>query len=355
MRKRRGRVLLLGALAIAATIVAVVGGGTVAVVLAVGGTVDGVGCKRTQSGSLRDVPPELVPIFERAAGEYELGAGGAAVLAAINFTETTWGSNLGPSSAGAVGWMQFLPSTWETYGVDANGDGKRDPDDPEDAIHAAARYLRASGAPDDWKGAIFAYNHSDDYVEKVLGHAREFSAGGKAKGVVGALTGGLAGGLAGALADGVASSAIGCLVSKAKGQALPRLLAEAVRIDALHLTYLYGGSHGQTPAPPDGPFDCSSSVSRLLQVAGYDLETMTTAGLIHWGQAGPGSLVTIRVKAYGRDAHTFLEFNPHVTPSAMRYWGTSTTNPGGGPGWIPESAFSASYLAGFEQRHPPGL
>jgi murein DD-endopeptidase MepM/ murein hydrolase activator NlpD len=67
--------------------------------------------------------------------------------------------------------MQFMPSTWETYGVDANGDGVSDPYNPEDAIFAAARYLRAAGMPGDTYGAIYAYNHADWYVAEVLANA----------------------------------------------------------------------------------------------------------------------------------------------------------------------------------------
>ena len=56
--------------------------------------------------------------------------------------------------------MQFLPSTWDDWGVDANGDGIADPWNPTDAVYAAARYLAATGAHDDLPRAIFAYNHS---------------------------------------------------------------------------------------------------------------------------------------------------------------------------------------------------
>jgi hypothetical protein len=133
------------------------------------------------------------------------------------------------------------------------------------------------------------------------------------------------------------------------------MLAEAERLDRLHLVYVWGGSHGQSPTPPDGPFDCSSAVSHLLQVGGFANPTMDTAALVHWGEPGPGRLVTIHVKPYGPQAHTFIEFMPGVTPPPERYWGTSFANPGGGPGWIPENAISGSYLAGFQLRHPPGL
>jgi len=118
------------------------------------------------------VPAVLVPIYQRAAAAYGLGPQGPAVLAAINGIETAFGTNLNVSSAGAVGWMQFMPPTWAAYGVDANGDGVKDPYDPEDAIHAAANYLSASGAPADWYRAVFAYNHADWYVAEVLANAQ---------------------------------------------------------------------------------------------------------------------------------------------------------------------------------------
>ena len=91
------------------------------------------------------VPAFLIPIYQRASREYGLGPSGPSILAAINEIETGFGVNQGPSYAGAVGWMQFMPATWDAYGVDANGDGVADPSDPEDAIHAAANYLKASG------------------------------------------------------------------------------------------------------------------------------------------------------------------------------------------------------------------
>ncbi len=117
------------------------------------------------------VPPVLIPMYQRAAAAYGLGPQGPAVLAGINLIETAFGTNLNVSSAGAVGWMQFMPETWDGYGVDANGDGVADPYNPEDAIFAAANYLRASGMPADTYGAIFAYNHADWYVAEVLANA----------------------------------------------------------------------------------------------------------------------------------------------------------------------------------------
>jgi cell wall-associated NlpC family hydrolase len=99
------------------------------------------------------------------------------VLAAINKVETNFGQNLGPSSAGAVGWMQFMPSTWARWGVDANGDGVADPDNPTDAIFSAARYLAGCGGQVDIARAVYCYNHATWYVNEVLGLAALYGDG----------------------------------------------------------------------------------------------------------------------------------------------------------------------------------
>jgi Transglycosylase SLT domain len=123
-------------------------------------------------------PAALMPIYQQASDAYALGPQGPGILASINGIESGFGANLGPSSAGAVGWMQFLPSTWSIYGVDANGDGTADPNNPNDAIFAAARYLQAAGMPADPASAIFSYNHADWYVQEVLANAGCYGASG---------------------------------------------------------------------------------------------------------------------------------------------------------------------------------
>ena len=130
------------------------------------------------------VPPFLLPIYQAAGIQYGIRW---EVLAAINEIETDYGRNLNVSSAGAVGWMQFMPSTWRMYGVDANKDGRKDPYNPVDAIFAAARYLKAAGYEDDVRRAIFAYNHADWYVDSVMLRARLIA--GVPADLVGSLTG----------------------------------------------------------------------------------------------------------------------------------------------------------------------
>src|SRR4051795_3154614 len=130
------------------------------------------------------VPLFLLPIYQAAGIEYGVRW---EYLAAINEIETDYGRNLNVSTAGAVGWMQFMPATWRQYGVDANDDKKKDPYNPVDAIFATARYLKAAGAPKDMRKAIFAYNHADWYVDSVMLRARLIA--GLPSDLVGSLTG----------------------------------------------------------------------------------------------------------------------------------------------------------------------
>ena len=108
-------------------------------------------------------------LWQRAGASYGIPW---QVLAAINKIESNFGRNMGPSSAGAIGWMQFMPSTWLRWGTDANGDGVADPWNAEDAIYSAARYLAAAGGRTDIERGVFAYNHAQWYVDEVLDFAK---------------------------------------------------------------------------------------------------------------------------------------------------------------------------------------
>ncbi|HEY8723176.1 MAG TPA: lytic murein transglycosylase [Gaiellaceae bacterium] len=118
---------------------------------------------------------QLQPIWQAAAQAYNVPW---SVLAAINKIESNFGQNMGPSSAGAIGWMQFMPDTWARWGVDANGDGVADPWNAEDAIYSAARYLAATGGATDINSAVFSYNHAQWYVDEVLQLAQQYEGGG---------------------------------------------------------------------------------------------------------------------------------------------------------------------------------
>ncbi len=99
-------------------------------------------------------PPDLLAHYREAERAYGIPW---SYFAAINFVESRMGRIHGLSSAGAIGPMQFLPSTWAYY-------GQGDIYNPRDAILAAGRYLRAHGAPGDMGHALYAYNPSDRYV-----------------------------------------------------------------------------------------------------------------------------------------------------------------------------------------------
>ncbi|HXC23723.1 MAG TPA: lytic transglycosylase domain-containing protein, partial [Solirubrobacteraceae bacterium] len=119
-----------------------------------------------------EIPPLYLDLYEQSARRYGLDW---AILAGIGKVECDHGLDSDPSctkqgavnSAGAGGPAQFLASTWAVYGIDADGKGPPDRWDPADAIYAMANYLRASGAPQNYRKAIYAYNHAWWYVNEV--------------------------------------------------------------------------------------------------------------------------------------------------------------------------------------------
>jgi hypothetical protein len=275
------------------------------------------------------IPAELMALYMHAEEQYGVPW---SLLAAINSIESDFGTHVGPSSAGALGPMQFTPTTWRQYGVDGNGDGRKDVMDPQDAIPAAARLLKANGAPADVQRAVFAYNHASWYVDKVLALASTFAAGGNL--LVGAACTDVAAG------DGSAQA----------------VLDAANALHAMRVPYNYGAGH-VTPAQPspgsDGPYDgldCSSSVSWVLQHAGIKVPTLDSASFMSWGAPGPGRAVTL----YANPTHIIMSV---VVDGRLRYFGTSEfghPEQGTGPAWFTRSV-SSGYLAGFVQRHPPTL
>lgn len=127
------------------------------------------------------IPADFVAAYQRASDRFQLGADGWSYLAGIGEVEsdhgrsTAAGVHSGQNFHGCcAGPMQIHNGfgsgggTWGAYAVDGNGDGRLDIYDIADAAPTAARYLRASGAPGDWPSAIFAYNHSQNYVAQVL-------------------------------------------------------------------------------------------------------------------------------------------------------------------------------------------
>lgn len=213
--------------------------------------------------SVAGIPPEYLRLFLAAGSAYGVPW---TVLAGIGKVECNDGQDPDPSctqegatnSAGAGGPMQFLASTWATYGVSVDG-GPPDRWNPADAIFAAARYLRASGAPQEIQRAIFAYNHSQEYVETVLRWAARYEREAQALMPAPAASGGA-------------------------GRAL------AFALEQRGVPYLYGGESR-------AGYDCSGLVQAAYRITGISLPRTTQeqydAGphLPTTAQLQPGDLV----------------------------------------------------------------
>jgi hypothetical protein len=123
------------------------------------------------------VPSSYLNLYKASAAKYCPGMSWT-VLAAIGEIESGNGANVGPSSAGARGPMQFMPATWAEWGIVGFGQtGPPDIMNPLDAVPSAARMLCADGAGNaaTLRGAIFAYNHATWYVDEVLALASEYA------------------------------------------------------------------------------------------------------------------------------------------------------------------------------------
>jgi Transglycosylase SLT domain len=280
-------------------------------------------------------PSFLIPIYMQAGRRYDIPW---PVLAAINAVESDYGRNLDTSSAGALGWMQFEPGTWRQYGVSADGRHNPNPYDPRDAIFAAARYLRAAGGSQNIARAVYAYNHAGWYVNMVMSRARGIAH--QAQYVRAKLN------RRGTYSVFFATGLEKHPTVRYSGGVLShydRLIAAANMVSAANFSYLYGGGHEQ-PARW-GPFDCSGSVSYVMQQAGYTVPTTVSGDIPSWKfPAGPGA-VTI----FYNPVHTFMRIG-------NRYFGTSGfARPGGGAGWFDVDKLPAGYLATFREVHVPGL
>ncbi|HET8615764.1 MAG TPA: lytic transglycosylase domain-containing protein [Actinomycetales bacterium] len=122
------------------------------------------------AGTVRaQVPPAAYVTLYRAAAATCPGMSWT-LLAAVGQVESGHGRNNGPSSAGAVGPMQFMPRTFAAYAVDGDHDGQTSPWSPADAVFTAARYLcvNGGGSATTISQALFAYNHAQWYVDLVL-------------------------------------------------------------------------------------------------------------------------------------------------------------------------------------------
>ncbi|MGO9789743.1 MAG: lytic transglycosylase domain-containing protein [Solirubrobacteraceae bacterium] len=361
------------------------------------------------SGPSAQGQPPLVAYYLGAAAAYKLGPIGYAYLAAINKIETEFGTDIATSSKGAIGWMQFMPSTFAQYGVSiTNPRAPADPDDPQDAIYTAARYLHAGGAPGDWPAAIFAYNHAGWYVAEVQSDALRYVAvNGLANlavdisaawgdrqpptpGAVYVSDSGLSTAQAAALAQACPSIAENIDVTPVPGTVavimpnglarppaaapttVQAMIAAADRID--DFDYQWGGGHAnpalsdsQTNPQPQGGlrpgdngtpgYDCSGSTDYVLWGGGFGQSILAgsdpaSGELEQLGDPGPGRWVTW----WANNGHVFIQIAGIVFDTGHQFPARPTV-PSTGPRWTILADVAAQQAADgpFEPRHPEGL
>ncbi len=328
------------------------------------------GAEPSSAAASAEIPPRYLALFRAAASRYGIDW---AILAAIGEVECDDGRDQDPSctrqgavnGAGAGGPMQFLASTWGVYGVDGDGDGRRDRWDAADAIFSAANYLRASGAPGDYRRAILAYNHAGWYVQEVEALARRYRAvpqqvpsveSGPDDAVLAAMQ---------ARTRTPIRSIEGERAVLAPGDGhlalIPADVPPAVQAMLVAGNELQNFPYGPAGHPdPVGATqqDCSSTVNYVLYRAGVRplseiIEDNPLAqDYVDWGDPGPGRWVTI----YAADTPT-----PHVfvTIAGLRldtsHAGTDVgpNRDQDGPRWriSPEIPTWARWSV----RHPPGL
>jgi Transglycosylase SLT domain len=343
--------------------------------------------------ALREIPPLYLHLYQQAAEHYGLDW---AVLAGIGKVECDHGRDPAPScthegvvnSAGAGGPMQFIASTWARYGVDGDGDGRADRWDPADAIYSAANYLRASGAPGDYKQAIFAYNHAAWYVTEVESWATRYSSssaassgeqetllgvqdGEGAQAAEGAQAGEGTEGLEGAdhslegksptpvrfIAGEYAELAPGdghlALVPAGVPATVQAMIVAGNELQAL--PYGPGGHPNPLGALEE---DCSSTVNYVLYRAGVRplaeivRENPLAQDYVDWGAPGPGRWVTIYASA-GPTPHVFIVIAGLRLDTSHSGTDVGPNRYENGPRWrildhIPT-------WADWSVRHPPGL
>ncbi len=366
-----------------------------------GGTgAEGAGGYGVSAQARAEIPPEYLRLYLQAAARYGLDW---AVLAGIGKVECDHGRDPAPSctqegavnSAGAGGPMQFLAATWAQYGVDAEGDGPPDRWNPADAIYGAANYLRASGAPADYRDAIYAYNHAWWYVAEVERWAAVYRGppGGVAQAAGSPVD--AEAGRAGSERDGA-----GVPVT-AKGAGAPEY-AEAGVLPGIHgtstapvelvpgeravlspenghvalipedvpptvqATVAAGNELQDLPYGPTGhpdpagatSEDCSSTVNYVLYRAGVRplaeiiKDNPLAQDYVDWGAPGPGRWVTVYATTAPTD-HVFIVIAGLRLDTSHNGTDVGPNRYEDGPRWrvldhIPEWAY-------WSVRHPPGL
>jgi hypothetical protein len=330
------------------------------------GSVAGSGTARygASAKAQAEIPPEYLKLYMRAASRYGLDW---AILAGIGKVECDHGRDPDPSctkegavnSAGAGGPAQFLAATWRQYGVDGNGDGVADRWNPADAIFSMANYLHASGAPADYRKAIFAYNHAGWYVDEVEHWASLYrgSSSSPSSPVSSEAT------ATGSTAPVQLTGGERAVLSSTDGHValIPAGVPAVVRAMVMAGNELQELPYGTAGHPdPRGAVseDCSSTVNYVLYRSGARpieevvRENPLAQDYVHWGAPGPGRWVTIYATTRPTD-HVFIVIAGLRLDTSHNGTDTGPNSGQDGPRWrvldhIPTWAH-------WSVRHPPGL
>jgi Transglycosylase SLT domain len=325
----------------------------------------------------REIPPRFLALYEQAAARYGLDW---AVLAAIGKVECDHGRDADPScsrpgavnAAGAGGPMQFIASTWASYGVDGDGDGKVDRWDPADAIFAAANYLSSSGAPRDYGRAILAYNHAGWYVAEVQQWAARYRATAPAAGAGTQLAGTIAAvgtETPDARLQAQTSTPVRFIAGEramlAPGDGHVALIpaaapsvVQAMVVAANELQQLRYGPGGHPDPRGALEEDCSSTVSYVLYRSGVRpideilRENPLAQDYVRWGAPGPGRWVTIYSTTSPTD-HTFMTIAGLRLDTSHDGTDVGPNRGEDGPRWRVLDHIPT--WARWSVRHPPGL
>jgi len=314
------------------------------------------------------IPARFLTLYRSAARRYGIAW---EVLAGVGTMECDNGRDRAPAcrregavnSAGAGGPMQFLATTWAEYGVDADGDGRKDRWDPADAIYAAARLLAASGAPQDYRRAVYAYNHAWWYVRDVLAWARRYR-----------------GGPADQLEEDFDAAGAGLLqaqtstpvrfIDGARAELAPGdghlalipadapFVVKAMIVAGNELQDLPYGPEGHPDPLGATAEDCSSTVNYVLYRAGIrplsEIERLNplAQSYVAWGDRGPGKWVSI----YAADTptpHVFMVIAGLRLDTSHAGTDTGPNRFENGPRWRIYGSIPS--WAHWSVRHPPGL